>query len=223
MSILLETLKILGIILLSLLALVIAALFLRITARICYEKDVLTVRVGALGLRFKIFDSSTPEKVKNKKPKIPDTPDEREQQEIRAKKHVIPDLDTICALLGAGAGSAAHILRRIRIRHVMIVFVAFAGDPCATGMLTGAIWQSLGSFITSLALVCHDITYDELVVIPDFMGEHEGEERFGCELSAKPVIALAAGIILLFRYLKFKSRQAVEARGDKATERMCAE
>ena len=217
---LLAVLKVLGWVLLALLTLMVIVLFVPFCAYILYEKDTLTVNVGALGLRFCVFDSS---KKCAKKPKEEKTPKENKQEPQPTEKPEKEPFDFELArfLIGEGVGVAGRVLRALHPKNLAVRLIASGEDPCETGLAVGRMWSFVGSALSALLAAWPRMSVKELTVIPDFMHEHEGEERLYIEISAIPAAAVAAAAIFGIRFLKFTSarRRASDSASD--IERTC--
>lgn len=216
MSVLLTVLKVLGYTLLGLLALLAAAMFVRVTAHVDYSRSRLLVRVSALGRSYDVFDSSKPRKPQPKEESKEPSAEPKPEGALKDKI----DRELLRTIIGAGKKSLTRVLRGMRVRHISIVLVAHGYDPYETGVKTGRAWAGLGALLALLRSVWYDLGVDRLDVIPDFMNVRKGEGSAAFEVSARPVTFLCAGGILGWYLLKYIIIKRLSARR-QLSERTC--
>ena len=204
MSVLLILLKVIGCVLLVLLGLLIVVLFLPFGVYAVYEQGRTTVKLHILGLRFWLFDSEKKSKETAEEAK----PKSNEPKEKKPKKKF--DLSAISALVRPAAGAAGFILRRIRLSKLCVRFAVGGKDAAEVGINTGRSWEAVGGVLTLLRQVWPNIGVEELTVIPDFLNEHKGKERFAAKVKAMPIVLAAAAVIFLVRYKRYQKQQSVK-------------
>lgn len=167
-AVLLFLLKLVGILLLVVLVLALLLLLIPFCADIAWEKDVLTVKAGALGLTFPVFRYPKPEppetagepkgfwakwkarraerkrKKAAQKPKQP--PKEKKPAEPRKKAKLT--LHILCTILrGAGALMKA-VFGALRITHIRVCLGVRGSDPAdaarSYGKLQAGLYPALG-------------------------------------------------------------------------------
>ncbi|MDO4566446.1 MAG: hypothetical protein Q4B42_03860 [Oscillospiraceae bacterium] len=220
MSVLLVILKILGWLLLGLLALLIIALFIPLKLCFRYEKGALNLEAGALGFKFDILNR---EESVAEKDSVEEEKEKKESAEGKRKSAPKPDLDTLRELMGAGGSALRRILGSLKFRRVSVVLVAHGWDAYETGVNTGRIWTGLGAALTLLLSLWPDASFEKLVVIPDFMDEHGGEESVYFEVLGLPATFVLAGLIFGGSFIKMRLRAYFESRGQNPEERTCEE
>ena len=222
-ALLLTVLKVLGWVLLALLLLLVVLLVLPFRAYILYENSAMKVSIGALGLRFCVFDSKKKRTKKGKKSSETDKTEEGqaepEDAEQKEKSHV--DFKLIRFLIGEGVGVAGRILHALHLQNLEVRLIASGEDPCETGISAGRMWSFVGSALSAMLVAWPNMTVNELTVIPDFAHEHEGKERLYIEIYTFPIAAVAAAAVFAIRFLKFtlSRRRKIDSATD--TERMC--
>ncbi|MEG2939072.1 MAG: hypothetical protein RR829_02510 [Oscillospiraceae bacterium] len=210
MSIVLLILKIIGWLLLGASALIFIALFIPVGIKPRYEFGRLTVRVKVLFLEFSVFDSDKTDSGEKSEDSEGGAEKEYEQEETKEKTKL--DLELIRAIVRPAAGAAGFIIRKLRFSHIELRLIAGGYDAYKVGINTGRIWQAVGSGIAVCRSIWRRMQFDELSVIPDFLAEHGGQEKFACQITAQPVIILSAGFIFLKRYLSYKIKKAKASR-----------
>ena len=211
MRVLLVILKALGWTVLGLLALLLAALFVPVSVLPRYAEGRTTARLRVLGLTFTLYDSAAPPKPdrKKKKPETAAPEKAAEPAEPTPKKKY--DLGALRAMLRPAAGAAGWLLRRIRFSDIQIRLVAGGRDAAEVGINTGRIWEAIAGGVTLMRQIWRP-RFLELNVLPDFLQEHGGEEVLSARVTAVPAAFVAAGILFLYRYLKYRRGQAKARR-----------
>lgn len=212
MSVVLTILKVLGWVLLGLLALIVALLFVPAKACFSYESSRLLVRAGALGFWIEIYDSA---KKKEPKESGESTQPEESEPKLEAKTKSEPDIELLKTMISAGGRAVVRVLRGLRIRHICVTLIAHGFDPYETGVKTGKIWAGIGAALTLLRSIWRDLGVDRLEVIPDFMGEHKGCESISCEISSMSIGFVAALAIFGWRYLRYKIKKRSDERREQ--------
>ncbi len=221
MRVVLLALKIVGWLLLGLLLLLVLALVMPACATVRYEAGRLIVRLRVLGIPFTVCGGEEAGRAHRKKRRNKPR-EETSPQEKPEKKRGRPDIAELAGLLKPAAGAAGFLLRRIRFSHVRVLLVAGGRDAAEVGINTGRLWQAVGA-AGALVRQLWRPQVEELTVLPDFLGEYAGRERVSFRVTAMPVSALAAGILLLTRYLKIKRTKTAADDADTAQQKENAE
>ena len=125
-GVLLFLLKVLGILLLVVLALMVLLLLIPFCADVSWEQDTLTVKAGALGITFPVFQYPKPEpteeskrKKKPKKAKAAKKP-AKEKKPAEPRKKAKLTLNILCTIL-RGAGTLIRaVFGALRITHIRV-------------------------------------------------------------------------------------------------------
>ncbi len=223
-AVLLFLLKLVGILLLVVLILALLLLLIPFCADIAWEKDVLTVKAGALGLTFPVFRYPKPEppetagepkgfwakwkarraerkrKKAAQKPKQP--PKEKKPAEPRKKAKLT--LHILCTILrGAGALMKA-VFGALRITHIRVCLGVRGSDPAdaarSYGKLQAGLYPALGFLDRFLYL-----QFDELRILPDFGSEQPTvEDRVSLRISAQALFIVIAAVRVLVEFWREK-------------------
>ncbi len=204
---LLAILRLIGWLLLLIVAVLVLLLLTPVTAKLSYEGGALRVRVRILFVEFAAVGPDRPKKEKKTgKGGEADRDGPQEQSEPEKKRGGL-DMRMVRAVLRPGGPALIRLLRALRLRHICVRVVVAGGDPCETGIAAGRTWQALGNAFALARQIWRRLRVDELRVIPDFMDEHEGESRFSVWVTALPVRVVALLLILAVRAAAYKIRQ----------------
>ncbi len=205
---LLFLLKLVGFALLGILCVLIIAMFIPVSVDFLYEKSRISLMLRVLFLKFRVIDperKKTEKKPDEQKSEQPET--ERASQKKASRKF---DFEFIQSMVSQSARAARKTLKGMRMTDIDTVIVVSGGDPGQIGAATGRTWAALGNAMTLFAGLFGETKYKRLDVIPDFMAQHGGEGRFGCTITALPIVFIAAGIIFMRSY--FIQRKAAKIR-----------
>lgn len=221
-AVLLFVLKAVGILLLVVLVLVVLLLLCPFCADLCWEHGVLTVKAGALGITFPVFQYPKPEP-----PPAPENPEppkgfgkvkakfaawraERKRKKAAAGKPARPHkkakitLEIICTMLkGAGTLTKA-VFGALRITKIQVRLGVRGEDPAAAardyGKLQAWLYPVLGVLDRFLWL-----QFDELRILPDFgSGQPTVEDRVSCRVSAQALFIVIAALRVLYEFWRKK-------------------
>lgn len=254
-------LKGIGWILLVLLALLIAALLVPVTAELCYEKGEFSAALRVLAVRIKLYPRpEKPEKPKKQrkaqKPKkakhTPERPQplqtagkpaEKEtaapeqppaqsmQTEMPGQKKAAPrpaarptgkatarppqqkagkaaqpkpektlqeTLDWVLTWVRTGGQILRRLLEGFKIHHIQIYLPVHREDAASTALAVGAVHAGLGASFGVLQNFL-DLRMEQLVIEPDYTGEHQGQEHFSCKITSHLIIMVITGVWALLR------------------------
>ena len=225
---LLFILKVVGILLLILLVLAALLLLCPFCADVCWQNDTLTVKAGALGITFPVFQYPKPEP-----PAQPEEPKgftgrlkakfrawraerKRKKAEKKAAQPAKPKaekpprqkakitLEILCTMLkGAGTLTKA-VFGALRITKIQVRLGVRGEDPAAAarsyGKLQAWLYPVLGVLDRFLWL-----QFDELRILPDFgSGQPTVEDRVSCRVSAQALFIVLAAVRVLYEFWRKK-------------------
>ena len=231
-AVLLFVLKIIGILLLIVLLLAALLLLCPFCADLCWEHGVLTVKAGALGITFPVFQYPKPEP-----PPAPENPAppkglkakfaawraerKRKKAEEKARKKAAAEaekakkptsprkkgkitLEIICTMLrGAGTMTKA-VFGALRITKIQVRLGVRSTDPADAARSYGKLQAWLYPL---LGVLDHFIwlQFDELRILPDFGSEEPTvEDRVSCRVSAQALFIVIAAVRVLYEFWRKK-------------------
>ena len=231
-AVLLFVLKIIGILLLIVLLLAVLLLLCPFCANLCWEHGVLTVKAGALGITFPVFQHPKPEP-----PPAPENPAppkglkakfaawraerKRKKAEEKARKKAAAEaekakkpasprkkgkitLEIICTMLrGAGTMTKA-VFGALRITKIQVRLGVRGTDPADAARSYGKLQAWLYPL---LGVLDHFIwlQFDELRILPDFGSEEPTvEDRVSCRVSAQALFIVIAAVRVLYEFWRKK-------------------
>ena len=217
-AVLLFILRGIGILLLVVLILLVLLLLCPFCADLCWEHGVLTVKAGALGITFPVFQYPKPEP-----PPAPENPEpprgfgkvkakfaawraerKRKKAEEKARKKAKITLEILCTMLkGAGTLTKA-VFGALRITKIQVRLGVRGEDPAAAarsyGKLQAWLYPVLGVLDRFLWL-----QFDELRILPDFgSGQPTVEDRVSCRVSAQALFIVLAAVRVLYEFWRKK-------------------
>ena len=209
-AVLLFILRVIGILLLVVLILLVLLLLCPFCADLCWEHGVLTVKAGALGITFPVFQYPKPEpteeskrKKKPKKAKAAKKP-AKEKKSAEPRKKAKLTLNILCTIL-RGAGTLIRaVFGALRITHIRVCLGVRGEDPAAAardyGKLQAWLYPVLGVLDRFLWL-----QFDELRILPDFGSRQPTiEDRVSCRVSAQALFIVIAALRVLYEFWRKK-------------------
>ena len=209
-AVLLFVLKAVGILLLVVLVLVLLLLLCPFCADLCWEHGVLTVRAGALGITFPVFQYPKPEpteeskrKKKPKKAKAAKKP-AKEKKPAEPRKKAKLTLNILCTILrGAGTLTRA-VFGALRITHIRVYLGVRGEDPAAAARNYGKLQAWLYPVLGVLDRFIY-LQFDELRIVPDFgSAEPAVEDRVSLRISARALFIVVAAVRVLAEFWREK-------------------
>ena len=221
-AVLLFILRVIGILLLVVLILLVLLLLCPFCADLCWEHGVLTVKAGALGITFPVFQYPKPEP-----PPAPENPEppkgfgkvkakfaawraerKRKKAEEKARKKAAAakankpaqprkkakiTLEILCTMLkGAGTLTKA-VFGALRITKIQVRLGVRGEDPAAAARSYGVLDRFLW------------LQFDELRILPDFgSGQPTVEDRVSCRVSAQALFMVLAAVRVLYEFWRKK-------------------
>ena len=225
---LLFILKVAGILLLIILVLAALLLLCPFCADVCWQNDTLTVKAGALGITFPVFQYPKPEP-----PAQPEEPKgftgrlktkfrawraerKRKKAEKKAAQPAKPKtekpprqkakitLDVICTMLRGVGTLLRAVFGVLRFTKISVCLGVRGDDPAeaarAYGRLNAWLYSSLGVIDRFVYL-----DFDELRILPDFgSAEPTVADRVSFHLSARLLFIVAAALRVLYEFWREK-------------------
>ena len=217
-AVLLFVLKAVGILLLVVLVRVVLLLLCPFCADLCWEHGVLTVKAGALGITFPVFQYPKPEP-----PPAPENPEppkgfgkvkakfaawraerKRKKAEEKARKKAKITLEIICTMLRGAGTLMKAVFGALRITKIQVRLGVRGEDPAAAardyGKLQAWLYPVLGVLDRFLWL-----QFDELRILPDFgSSQPTVEDRVSCRVSAQALFIVIAALRVLYEFWRKK-------------------
>ena len=190
-GVLLFLLKVLGILLVVVLALMVLLLLIPFCADVSWEQDTLTVKAGALGITFPVFQYPKPE------------PTEESNRKKKPKKAKLT-LNILCTIL-RGAGTLIRaVFGALRITHIRVCLGVRGEDPAAAARNYGKLQAWLYPVLGVLDRFIY-LQFDELRIVPDFgSAEPTVEDRVSLRISARALFIVVAAVRVLAEFWREK-------------------
>lgn len=221
-GVLLSLLKIVGILLLVVLVLIALLLLCPFCADVCWEKGIFTVKAGALGITFPVFQYPKPEPPANPEPpkgirgklkaKFAAWRAERKQKKAAKKAAQKPKpekqpatprkkakltLNIVCTILKGAGKLIRAVFGALRFTKIKVCLGVRGDDPAEAartyGRLNAWLYTALG-FLDRFVY----LDFEELRLLPDFgSADPTVEDRVSFRVSARALfIVIAAGRVL---------------------------
>ena len=209
-GVLLFLLKVLGILLLVVLALMVLLLLIPFCADVSWEQDTLTVKAGALGITFPVFQYPKPEPTEESKRKKKPKKTKAAKKPAKEKKHAEPrkkaklTLNILCTIL-RGAGTLIRaVFGALRITHIRVCLGVRGEDPAAAarnyGKLQAWLYPTLGVLDH-----CFFLEFDQLRVLPDFgSAQPTVQDMVSFRVSAQALFIVIATVRVLYEFWRKK-------------------
>lgn len=225
---LLFILKVVGILLLIILALAALLLLCPFCADVCWQNDTLTVKAGALGITFPVFQYPKPEP-----PAQPEEPKgftgrlkakfrawraerKRKKAEKKAAQPAKPKaekpprqkakitLDVICTMLRGVGTLLRAVFGAIRFTKISVCLGVRGDDPAAAarnyGKLQAWLYPTLGVLDHFFFL-----EFDQLRVLPDFgSAQPTVQDKVSFRVSAQALFIVIAAVRVLYEFWRKK-------------------
>ena len=225
---LLFILKVVGILLLILLVLAALLLLCPFCADVCWQNDTLTVKAGALGITFPVFQYPKPEppaqpeepkgftgrlkakfrawraERKAKKAAAKAAKPAKPKKETPPRKKAKLTLNIICTMLRGAGRLTRAIFGALRFTKIRICLGVRGEDPAQAARTYGKLNAWL---YTSLGVLDHFIflDFEELRLLPDFgSAEPTVEDRVSFRVSARLFFIVCAAVRVLYEFWREK-------------------
>lgn len=252
-------LKGIGWLLLVILALLIAALLVPVTAELCYEQGKFTAALRVLAVRVKLYPrpekpakpkkKKKPRKRKKGKPAAAQSqpaqtvmkptekktvepaapPAQKAQTEGPESKKAAPQpaarppqkkagkaqpqpqpektlqetVDWVLSWVRTGGQILRRLLEGFKIHHIQIYLPVHRATAASTALAVGAVHAGLGASFGMLQNFL-DLRMEQMVIEPDYTGEHQGQEHFSCKITSHLIIMVITGVWALLRLRREK-------------------
>ena len=222
MAAVLAVLKVVGIVLLALMALLLLVLAVPVTVDALYEKGVVTAGVRLFGIRVALLPKKKEKrnaKAKSGRQTVKEAPAEPAAVPDNAETPASDGEDTAAAAAGTvqqlktyldpAKRGIRFLLRHMRLHDVTFVFNVRSADAAEVGMRCGIMWGFVGGLMRTLAFLFGErVKYGEVTVMPCFHPDDGARERFGCKITASPIIIVVAAAVF-WRQLKKSENSSV--------------
>lgn len=207
-TVLLFLLKAVGILLLVALGLILVALLIPVSLWLDYHDEDLTVKVGALGLKYTLLPQKqkpdeTPKAKsaeKSKKKGKTAQPSKAEPQDKNALMQLTFD-QMVTAVKGLGT-MGKRIVNGLKVKHIRLYLPVTGEDAADTAIRYGKMqaWLHAGLGVLNRAIW---LDFDECRLEADFLAKGEKKSRFSCQISARLLIMVIA--VTRFVWLLWKA------------------
>ncbi len=201
-----------------LLAILLILLFVPVAVWLEYSGGVFTVKVGMLGLRFKVWPQKPlTEEQQRKKDEKAAAKKARKEAEKKAKGAVTQTegdgpkaknehrakltLEAVCTMAGAAGRLLKGVFGALRFRHIRLWLPVAGKDAADTAVQYGKM-QAWLSPIMGFLNQFFWLDVDQMHLEPDFTGKLKGSEHFSCQITARLFIMLVAGAAFVYTLFK---------------------
>ena len=232
-AVLLFILRVIGILLLVVLILLVLLLLCPFCADLCWEHGVLTVKAGALGITFPVFQYPKPEP-----PPAPENPEpprgfgkvkakfaawraerKRKKAEEKARKKAAAakankpaqprkkakiTLDVICTMLRGVGTLLRAVFGALRFTKISVCLGVRGDDPAAAARSYGKLQAWL---YPTLGVLDHFffLEFDQLRVLPDFgSAQPTVQDKVSFRVSAQALFIVIAAVRVLYEFWRKK-------------------
>ena len=193
-GVLLFLLKVLGILLLVVLALMVLLLLIPFCADVSWEQDTLTVKAGALGITFPVFQYPKPEP----------TEESKRKKSAEPRKKAKLTLNILCTILRGSGTLIRAVFGALRITHIRVCLGVRGEDPAAAARNYGKLQAWLYPVLGVLDRFIY-LQFDELRIVPDFgSAEPTVEDRVSLRISARALFIVVAAVRVLAEFWREK-------------------
>lgn len=206
-AVLLFLLKVLGILLLIVLVLLLILLFCPFCADVAWADGTLTVRAGALGITFPVFQYPQPEdKPKKEKKKKA----EKEKKDKKPKKQATPrkkaklTLNILCTILKGAGKLTRAVIGSLRFTKINVVLGVRGDDPAEAarsyGKLNAWLYTALGFLDRFIYL-----DFEQLKLLPDFgSAQPTVQDHVSFRVSAQTYAIVYTALRVLYEFWREK-------------------
>ena len=226
-AVLLFLLKLVGILLLIGMVLLALVLFCPFCADVQWEQGVFTVKAGALGLAFPVFQYPKPQPTEPEEPKGPlgklkakfrawRAERKRKKAEKKAAQPAKPKaekpprqkakitLDVICTMLRGVGTLLRAVFGVIRFTKISVCLGVRGDDPSEAARNYGKLQAWLYPVLGVLDRFIY-LQFDELRIVPDFgSAEPTVEDRVSLRISARALFIVVAAVRVLAEFWREK-------------------
>lgn len=121
----------------------------------------------------------------------------------KPEKTLQETLDWVLAWVRTGGQILRRLLEGFKIHHIQIYLPVHGETAASTALAVGAVHAGLGASFGMLQNFL-DLRMEQLVIEPDYTGEHQGREHFSCKITSHLIIMVITGVWALLRLHKEK-------------------
>ena len=112
-------------------------------------------------------------------------------------------VDWVLAWVRTGGQILRRLLEGFKIHHIRIYLPVHRETAASTALAVGAVPAGLGASFGMLQNFL-DLRMEQLVIEPDYTGEHQGQEHFSCKITSHLIIMVITGVWALLRLRREK-------------------
>ena len=112
-------------------------------------------------------------------------------------------VDWVLSWVRTGGQILRRLLEGFKIHHIQIYLPVHRENAASTALAVGAVHAGLGASFGMLQNFL-DLRMEQLVIEPDYTGEHQGQEHFSCKITSHLIIMVITGVWALLRLRKEK-------------------
>ena len=121
----------------------------------------------------------------------------------KPEKTLQETVDWVLAWVRTGGQILRRLLEGFKIHHIRIYLPMQRENAASTALAVGAVHAGLGASFGMLQNFL-DLRMEQLVIEPDYTGEHQGQEHFSCKITSHLIIMVITGVWALFCLRKEK-------------------
>lgn len=133
----------------------------------------------------------------------------RPTQQKTGKAHPQPEkalqetMDWVLSWVRTGGQILRRLLEGFKIHHIQIYLPVHRETAASTALAVGAVHAGLGASFGMLQNFL-DLRMEQMVIEPDYTGEHQGQEHFSCKITSHLIIMVITGVWALLRLRREK-------------------
>lgn len=112
-------------------------------------------------------------------------------------------VDWVLSWVRTGGQILRRLLEGFKIHHIQIYLPVHRETAASTALAVGAVHAGLGASFGMLQNFL-DLRMEQLVIEPDYTGEHQGQEHFSCKITSHLIIMVITGVWALLRLRREK-------------------
>ena len=121
----------------------------------------------------------------------------------KTEKTLQETVDWVLTWVRTGGQILRRLLEGFKIHHIRIYLPVHRENAASTALAVGAVHAGLGASFGMLQNFL-DLRMEQLVIEPDYTGEHQGQEHFSCKITSHLIIMVITGVWALLRLRKEK-------------------
>ena len=132
-----------------------------------------------------------------------DTVQPKSTAQPEPEKTLQETVDWVLAWVRTGGQILRRLLAGFKIHHIRIYLPLCRDSAASTALAVGAVHAGLGASFGMLQNFL-DLRMEQLIIEPDYTGEHQGREHFSCKITSHLIIMVITGVWALLRLRKEK-------------------